>query len=184
MTAKLSEQLWQENEDLARACLECRFVHHLGEGTLPAKAFRGYIAQDAYFLEAFSRAYAFALAYSKSREWIFQFAELLNGVLKELDLHDGYAAEWKVDLSTTEPMEATLDYTGFLLRVAQSGDVGETCAAMTPCMRLYAYIGQQLARRHPHHQHTYSEWIKVYASPSFEGLAMKLELAFFQAHEC
>ena len=40
---------------------------------------------------------------------------------------------------------ATSAYTDFLLAVAALEPVGHIAAAMTPCMRLYAYLGQQLA---------------------------------------
>ena len=39
----------------------------------------------------------------------------------------------------------TAAYTNFLLAVAALEPVGHIAAAMTPCMRLYAYLGQQLA---------------------------------------
>jgi thiaminase (transcriptional activator TenA) len=46
--------------------------------------------------------------------------------------------------------------------------------AMTPCMRLYAFLGQQLAQGGiPNHQ--YADWIKTYSSPEFEELAQLLE---------
>ena len=38
------------------------FVRGLGDGSLPVASFKSYVAQDAYFLEAFARAYAFCLA--------------------------------------------------------------------------------------------------------------------------
>jgi thiaminase (transcriptional activator TenA) len=37
------------------------FVRRLGLGTLESRAFRAYIAQDAFFLQAFAQAYEQAL---------------------------------------------------------------------------------------------------------------------------
>ena len=58
----LAKSLWVENADVARAALEHRFVRGLGNGDLPLGSFQKYVAQDAFFLEAFARAYALALA--------------------------------------------------------------------------------------------------------------------------
>ncbi|MEA2805717.1 MAG: hypothetical protein QOE49_5812, partial [Rhodospirillaceae bacterium] len=64
-------------------------------------------------------------------------------------------------------------YTGFLLETAELGDLGETIAAMTPCMRLYAFLGRSLAAREA--APLYNEWIRTYADPNFEALAVRLE---------
>jgi thiaminase/transcriptional activator TenA len=203
----LAQTLWIANGDLAQACLDNPFVQRLADGTLPVDAFRAYVAQDAYFLEAFARAYALALARSPDRHGLDAFHALIGGVLDELRLHAAYAARWQVDLSGVTPVAATLAYTDFLLATATLRGVGETCAAMTPCMRLYAYLGQQLAASGVvTAENAYAEWVATYASSDFEALAstleslldryasnsegvrtayrraMELELAFFQAN--
>src|SRR5262249_26975377 len=130
-------------------------------------------AQDTYFLEAFVRAYAFCLAYISTRQDIEDFADLIAGVREELGLHKAYAARWQVDLAGVKPLAATTAYVEFLLGTAQRGALGETIAAMTPCMKLYAFLGQSLARRD--RAAVYEEWIKTYADPGFEALAARLE---------
>ena len=49
-----------------------------------------------------------------------------------------------------------------------------TAVAMSPCMRLYAYLGQQLAKEGIP-EHAYADWIKTYSSDDFEPLAAQLE---------
>lgn len=171
----LAKTLWEENGDLSRAALQHRFVRGLAEGSLPLSSFQRYVAQDAFFLESFARAYALALAHSPDREGMGDFAELLAGVLEELKLHGSYAARWEAELHEVTPGEATLAYTDFLLATAALKSVGETCAAMTPCMRLYASLGQSLAAERPEKENTYVEWIRTYADPEFEALAARLE---------
>ena len=78
-----------------------------------------------------------------SNFWLSE--ELMGGVLDELRLHEDYAASLAVDLENFRPHPATRAYTDFLLRTAWTAEVGEIMAAMTPCMRLYAYLGQELA---------------------------------------
>jgi len=169
----LARALWAANRDWADRILANRFVQGLGDGTLPLDAFKRYVAQDAYFLEAFARAYAFCLAHGKDRDDLYGFAELIQGVLEELGLHKGYAERWQVDLGGVTPIVATKAYVDFLLGIAPKGDLGETIAGMTPCMRLYAWLGQTLAKGRVAGR--YAEWVKTYADPGFEGLAARLE---------
>ncbi|SEL96441.1 thiaminase (transcriptional activator TenA) [Blastococcus sp. DSM 46786] len=168
----LSAQLWAANADLAAEALVHPFVTGIADGSLPRDRFAGYVAQDAYFLESFARAYALGVAHSPDRATLDAFADLLAGVREELRLHAGYAARWGIDLAEVEPAPATSAYTDFLLAAASLGGVGVTCAAMTPCMRLYAHLGGSLADRA---SGPYAEWVTTYADPGFEELAATLE---------
>jgi len=168
-----STTMWSENADLAAAALAHPFVRGLADGTLPSKQFAGYVAQDSFFLESFARVYALALAHSPDRNGVEAFADLLAGVRDELRLHASYAQRLGIDLSGVEPRPATLAYTDFLLATGSIGSVGLTCAAMTPCMRLYAHLGQSLASERT--SDTYVGWINTYADPQFDALASTLE---------
>lgn len=137
----LAQKLWSENADLARVALEHPFVCALRVGSLPRQSFQVYIAQDAYFLTVFVRAYALALARCPDQEGMGDFFDLLSGALEELRLHESYATSWQVQLSETSPLQATLAYTDFLLATASLQSIGEICAALTPCMRLYVFYG-------------------------------------------
>jgi thiaminase/transcriptional activator TenA len=169
----LALSLWRANRELAERILAHGFVRGLGNGALPLDRFKGYVAQDAYFLEGFARAYAFCLAHSEARQDIEGFADLIAGVREELSLHKSYAARWEVVLDGVTPVGATTAYVDFLLQTARRGRLGETIAAMTPCMRLYAFLGQSLAAQA--YSPRYAEWIKTYADPGFEALATRLE---------
>ncbi|HJQ56815.1 MAG TPA: TenA family protein [Vineibacter sp.] len=169
----LSTTLWAANADWAQRTLMHPFVRGLGDGSLPIDAFRRYVAQDAYFLEAFARAYAYCLAQSTARADLRAFADLIAGVIDELKLHADYAERWRVDLANVTPGVATRAYTEFLIGLARLGGIGLTAAAMTPCMRLYAFLGQELAKGQV--APPYAEWVRTYAAPQFETLAQTLE---------
>jgi thiaminase/transcriptional activator TenA len=170
----ISKDLWQSNQDLAQACLEHPFVQGIASGTLDRTKFAYYVGQDAFFLEAFARAYSIAAAKATDWEGFNSFHTLAGGVLAELKLHEGYAANWGVDLRTVEPGAATRRYTDFLLATAWGSDVSLITVAMSPCMRLYAFLGQKLAHNGiPTHQ--YADWIGTYSHPDFEQLAQNLE---------
>ena len=87
----LSAQLWSDNADLAAEVLAHPFVRGLADGTLPAASFAVYVGQDAFFLQAFARAYAAALTRSPDTTTLLALADLITGVREELGLHDSYA---------------------------------------------------------------------------------------------
>ncbi len=166
-------ELFDANLDLARACRDHPFMTGIASGRLDRAAFCFYVAQDAAFLDAFVRAYALGVAKAPDREAMMTFKTLLDGGVEELRLHRSYAARWGVSFAQ-EPAPATRAYTDFLLRVGVLEPAAHLCAAMTPCMRLYAWLGAALqpvtAANSP-----YREWVESYADPGFQGLAMTLE---------
>lgn len=161
-----SDALWQSNLDLVRSSLEHPFVRGIATGTLARSRFAFYVAQDAFFLAGFARSYSIAAA--KAPDWwgFEQFHQLAGEVSRELRLHEGYAAQWGVDLREITPAAATRRYTDFLTATAWSGDVGSIAVAMSPCMRLYAYLGRELANNGIP-EHDYTEWIRTYSDPEF-----------------
>jgi len=168
----LAADLWAAHADLAQEALGCAFVRGVADGTLPRAAFAGYVAQDAHLLLAFARAYALALAASPDPGTLLAFADLVTGVREELGLHAAYAQEWGA--APAAPAPATLAYTDFLLATAATAGLGATCAAMTPCMRLYAWLGARVAAE-GEPAGPYAAWVRTYADPGFAALAARLE---------
>ena len=168
-----SDSLWHQNRDLVEAALQHPFVGGIASGELARATFAYYVGQDAAFLDAFCRVYALGLAKSPDHDGMMVFRELLDAATDELRLHRGYAARWEVDLEPA-PDPATSAYTNFLLAVAALEPVGHIAAAMIPCLRLYAYLGQQLAAR-TNPESPYREWVTTYSSPEFDTLARRLE---------
>lgn len=196
----VSSWLWSSPRvvELTSLCASNGFVRSLATGTLPRPSFQGYVAQDKFFLEAFSRAYATAAAKCAAANDVrsaAEFEELVAGVREELSLHAGYAEQWQVDLRNVTPTAECAAYVNFLLSVSEAEDVATCAAAMVPCMRLYAALGQRIAaqqRRHAQPGATqdggggldvgggldagaYQSWVDTYASDDFEALAAKLE---------
>ncbi len=170
----LYDTLWNENAELVRRCLEHPFVRRLAAGTLDREAFRRYVAQDAFFLRAFFRAYGLAAARCDDFDHARRFHELMASVLEELKLHANYAKTLDINLDDVQPYATTSAYTDFLLRIAWHNSVAEIIAAMVPCMRLYAHIGNELTTSlRP--EHPYEDWIKTYSSDEFKALCARLE---------
>ena len=170
----LHDTLWNENAELVRRCLEHPFVRRLAEGTLDRDVFRRYVAQDAFFLRAFLRAYALAAAKCDNLEHAGLFHELMAGILDELKLHASYSEKLGINLDNVKPFSATFAYTDFLVRVAWHGSLAEIIAAMVPCLRLYTHLGKELTTSlRP--EHPYEDWIKTYSGDEFRQLCVRLE---------
>ena len=169
----ITKILWDDNYEIAKLSLNTKFVQGLKTGDLPKQIFQEYLAQDFFFLETFSRAYGLAVAKSKDKYSIRTLSELLMGVSEELILHETYAKEWDIDLSNNHIKKTTKNYTDFLDDISKRLSSVEIMFAMTPCMRLYSWIGKSLYKENFNSK--YKEWIITYSDDKFEELANSLE---------
>ena len=169
----ITKKFWEDNYEIALLSLNTKFVQGLKTGSLPKNIFKEYLAQDYFFLETFARAYGLAVSKSKDKYSIRKLSELLMGVSEELILHEAYAKEWDINLSNNSIKKATKDYTDFLDYTSKELSSVEIMFAMTPCMRLYSWIGKSLYKED--FDIKYKEWIITYSDQSFENLSNSLE---------
>ncbi|MEQ1633964.1 MAG: bifunctional hydroxymethylpyrimidine kinase/phosphomethylpyrimidine kinase [Planctomycetota bacterium] len=165
----LADRFWASDLDLAEACARHPFVRGLADGTLPSWRYRDYVGQDAFFLRAFAQAYRLAAQNCGDDDGRALYARLSRGVDEELQLHRGTATAMAIDLDRIEPTDATLAYVEFLLATAATRPEPCAAAAMLPCLRLYAFLGERLlpalAPKSP-----FTSWVKTYAAPEFSEL--------------
>ena len=169
----ITQKLWERNYNLASLSLNTKFVQGIKNGDLPKTKFQEYLAQDYFFLESFARAYGLAVSKSRNKKNIKTLSVLLSGVSEELILHQTYAQEWDIDLTTNLIGPATKKYTDFLEEVSLNLSLIEIMSAMTPCMRLYSWLGKKLLNMIS--DNPYKEWILTYSDESFDNLAKSLE---------
>ena len=169
----ITKKLWDDNYEIALQSLNTKFVQGLKTGSLPKDIFQEYLAQDYFFLETFAKAYGLAVSKSKDKYSIRRLSELLMGVSEELILHETYAKQWGIDLSNNYIKKATKNYTDFLNDTSKRLSSVEIMFAMTPCMRLYSWIGKSLYEGD--FDNKYKEWIITYSDANFEKLADSLE---------
>ena len=169
----ITQKLWESNYELASLSLNTKFVQGLKNGDLPKTKFQEYLAQDYFFLESFARAYGLAISKSKNKNNIKILSGLLSGVSEELILHETYAKAWDIDLTTNSIETATKKYTDFLEEVSLNLSLIEIMCAMTPCMRLYSWLGKKLKNNISNNP--YRDWILTYSNQTFENLAKSLE---------
>lgn len=170
----LPEKLWSGSAEIADRCLQHPFVRGLADGTLSSERYSTFIAQDAFFLRAFARGYAAGVARASDSSDQRLFHDLQVGVFDELKLHTGVSTELGIDIENVVPLEATQGYTDFLLANAFTGSLAELIASMTPCMRLYLHLGEQIASEN-HPDHAYTGWVRTYSSNEFADLVDQLE---------
>jgi hypothetical protein len=89
--SSISAKLWHSCTELANRALTDAFVSQLAAGTLQKVSFQHYIAQDAFFLAAFDKAYERAQDHVEDVGAKESLQELRESVLTELQLHEGYA---------------------------------------------------------------------------------------------
>tara|TARA_B100000214_G_C23913864_1_gene602684 strand:+ start:595 stop:1263 length:669 start_codon:yes stop_codon:yes gene_type:complete len=171
----IANDLWTNNLDLANSSYSSPFVVGIKNGDLPIDNFREYIAQDFFFLKSFKNAYNIALSRSYEKKSNILITELLKGVCLEMKLHKNYLKKWGVEFHNLIINDATKAYTDFLSEICENGSLIEILVSMTPCMRLYAWIGQSISRKLTRINNPYEEWIKTYADSEFEKLAITLE---------
>lgn len=99
----LATDLWAKNQPLAQACLQNPFVQGMADGSLAKAKFAYYVSQDAFFLEAFARAYSICAAKAPNAQTFRLFHGLAGSVLEELRLHEGYAGQWGIVLADISP---------------------------------------------------------------------------------
>ncbi|CAM9389533.1 unnamed protein product [Ectocarpus sp. 12 AP-2014] len=95
----LPGSLWQDCQLEAMRSLHHPWTLGLATGKTSLASFKNYVAQDAYFLRAFAKAYAYALAKAEDEEDIRAFHSLIGSVLEELGLHASYSAKWGIDVA-------------------------------------------------------------------------------------
>ncbi|AED93884.1 unnamed protein product [Arabidopsis thaliana] len=172
------------------------FAVCLAAGNLKIDTFRQYIAQDVHFLKAFAHAYELAADCADDDDDKLAISDLRKSVMEELKMHDSFVQDWDLDINKEVSVNsATLRYTEFLLATA-SGKVegckapgmldtpfektkvaAYTLGAVTPCMRLYAFLGKEFGSlldlsdvNHP-----YKKWIDNYSSDAFQASAKQTE---------
>ncbi|WP_182085319.1 TenA family protein [Aureimonas sp. ME7] len=158
------------------------FVRALGDGALPATAFRSYLEQDYLFLIQFARASALAVYKSRTLEDMHAGLGFLHAILDvEMELHIQICSRWgmtRKDLESAREHAATLAYTRFVLDCGQSGDLLDLQVALSPCMIGYAEIARSLMPPDERSldRHPYGAWITEYAGEAYQSVATNARL--------
>jgi hydroxymethylpyrimidine/phosphomethylpyrimidine kinase len=145
------------------------FVRGLADGTLPEHEFAYYLAQDAIYLNGYSRVLARAAAIAPTEtEQLFWARSAQTCLEVESELHRSWLSA-RPTASTLGPV--TKAYVDHLLAASVSGSYGVLVAAALPCFWLYAEVGSTLHREFlaggAPGEHPYAGWLRTYADEDF-----------------
>ena len=167
-------QLWEAAELELAKIHALDFIAGLQSGMLSREHFGYYLAQDALYLNGYSRVLARAGALAPSEDEQLFWAKGSQQCLEvESELH----RNWLGGLMATTPGPVTKAYVDHLLAASASGSYGVLVAAILPCYWLYAEVGQRL-----HHEfvtagepagHPYADWLRTYADEAFAEATRK-----------
>jgi hydroxymethylpyrimidine/phosphomethylpyrimidine kinase len=159
--------------ELAAADLEAiyglDFIRALADGSLPEQVFAYYLAQDALYLNGYSRVLARAAAIAPTEaEQLFWARSAQNCLEVESELHRTWLSTRTAEV-TLGPV--TKSYVDHLLAASVSGSYGVLVAAVLPCFWLYAEVGETLYRQFltagAPESHPYAAWLRTYADEDF-----------------
>jgi hydroxymethylpyrimidine kinase/phosphomethylpyrimidine kinase len=162
---------WEDVRPLLDATIRTPFLERLADGTLESDVFDGYLAQDVHYLRAYGSHLATvgagsSGAASPGAASAFWAAAAAGCADEAAGLHHRRLAGTHAD----DPVHATC--AGYLAHLdaaaadaAASGSVAVLAAAVLPCFRVYAWVGEQLG--HAPEGHPFADWVTAYGDQGF-----------------
>jgi hydroxymethylpyrimidine/phosphomethylpyrimidine kinase len=171
-TPRLTDAWWVDAAEVLDETLDCRFLRGLADGTLDPEAFAGYLAQDVHYLRAYEQHLATIAAGSTGDAAAFWTTASANCAAEARDLHQRRLAGSHADDPVHPVCAGYLAHLADAARqsadardVAATGDVSLLAAAVLPCFRVYAWVGEQLGTAPV--GHPFADWITAYRDPGF-----------------
>lgn len=162
-----SQQLFIRNKHLVDKILVHPFLQQLKLGTLQKETFLYYLQQDDIYLDAYARAYLIAAAKTQNNTDYNVLYDLAGGALDE---------KHQTSSKHGSANAVTIKYMNLFTATAWQRDFVWTSVVLCPCMRLYAYLGRELANKVTVTiPKEYLQWIQYYNSTAFHTSTSKLE---------
>ncbi|KAI3925706.1 hypothetical protein MKX01_003265 [Papaver californicum] len=180
----ISERCWTNSTNEALYFRFSPLFVHLASGSLDDNEFYQYVAKYAHLLNTFLEVYELAAAQCEDDSDKAAFLGWSNNVKQELKRHNSFV-EQKLGLDLT-----TVKYAEFLLAIASGNIQGHeipiqqskipayTLGAMTPSLRLYAFLSKAVRElvSPSDSSHPRSKWIKEYSYESFQTSYLHAEV--------
>ena len=174
---EFAARMWDATAKVRAEIDALPFVAQLDAGSLPEAQFAYYLAQDAQYLNGFSRALARASALAPTEEEQTFWANSAQVCLEvEAELHRSWLSRHPLPSGETSVKgPVTKAYLDHLIAASAVGSYAELAAAVLPCYWIYAVVGEDLHRRHIQRaeagtasiEHPYGAWIETYADEGF-----------------
>ncbi len=166
--ATFTSAAWHAIEPVRDAIDGLPFVTGLRDGSLSRERFVYYMAQDAHYLGAYSRALAACAAQARDADEItFWSAGAQRAITVERVLHASYVG----DVTRIEPSPTCTAYTSYLLALAGAGSYPTLVAGVLPCFWIYQDVGRRLhANVGGDGAHPYADWVATYGDAAFAAV--------------
>lgn len=194
---EFSRQLWADIDGLRAEIFDLGFIEALGDGSLQERHFAYYLAQDALYLNSYSRVLARAGALAPTEdEQRFWARGAQQCLAVELELHRTWLSQHPTEVALGP---VTKSYVDHLTAVSAQGSYAELVAAVLPCYWLYAEVGAVLHAQYvqaagsPQEAgnddggsgaavpaHPYGDWLETYADADFAE-ATRVAIAYTDA---
>ncbi|TLM86224.1 bifunctional hydroxymethylpyrimidine kinase/phosphomethylpyrimidine kinase [Pseudarthrobacter sp. NamE2] len=175
LAGEFAQQLRAATDPDLEAIYALDFIRGLASGSLPEKEFAYYLAQDAIYLNGYSRVLARASALAPTEaEQLFWARSAQQCLEVESELHRSWLSKRPV---RPELGPVTKAYVDHLTAASASGSYAVLAAAVLPCFWLYAEVGKTLhaqfvAAGEPA-GHPYADWLRTYADEDFAEATRK-----------
>ncbi|CAO2827653.1 unnamed protein product [Amaranthus hypochondriacus] len=164
-----AQKLWKKHKGQAIYSQYTPFIISLAAGNLPLETFEGYLYQDIHYLAAYAQAAYIAQEYAEDTETKQKLQNLGDDTILYIESYASFFQELGLEYKpgSVPKNEATISYIDFLLSAARTKVTVYTFAAMTPCERLYAYLGWEVKNTLTPEQlnaNKYKRWIEENSS--------------------
>ncbi|BDZ50716.1 aminopyrimidine aminohydrolase [Frondihabitans sucicola] len=175
-TGGITADLWAATSTIRAAIDDLPFLRELEAGTLDPALFRGYLAQDALYLEGYARVLTAAATLAPTADDSRFWARQALGTLEvERRLHQWHRESHSQDhevvaLRAPDASPTCTAYTSYLLSLVAVGSYAELVAGILPCFWVYDDVGSRLlARVGVTSGHPFGDWIDTYGDAAFSA---------------
>jgi thiaminase II len=156
-----------------KAFTQHEFLQKLGDGTLPAEAFKHFLVQDYLYLVNFARMAALSAYKSKAIDRISASSRFVLHIEEEMKLHLDYCREFglsKENIEGEKESLANIAYSRWLLDIGQSEDWIALQMALASCSIGYRVSALLLEAdvKTKREGNPYYKWIESYSGDDYQ----------------
>lgn len=171
---KWSEAIRKAGQQKYEDILNLAFIRELADGSLSAKSFSTYLAQDEIYIASYvelMRKVSDMLSDKSDREFMLEFAQA--GAASEKAMHELLIERFSINTSV-KPSEVNSAYISFLRESVEGGKVSVAMAALLPCAWIYYDVGMYIFGIAKMEGNPYREWISEYSNEAFGQTALRM----------
>ena len=163
----LSDLAINKVEHVISAIKEHPFNKELMSGELKMNIFMGYIVQDTFYLESFSKALTL-LAAKADKCYMKDFLLFALGSfeVESSGVHDYFYKQYPTYSEKRLTVSAVM-YANYLISVTSLEAFALGVAAVLPCFWIYKIVGEYIKQNCNITDNPYSQWITTYSGDSF-----------------